>query len=115
MRSMMYILTALAVIALAVWAYQENYETQRAINETERLQREIGSARSRLAVLRAEWAYLNRPDRLRDLAEMNFESLQLLPLRPDQFGKADQVSYPPLGQLDFSGAVDVSSQPESQP
>ncbi len=112
MRSMMFILTALAVIGLAVWAYQENYRTQHAINETERLQQEIGDARSRLAVLRAEWAYLNRPDRLRDLTELNYDSLQLLPLRPDQFGKVDQVSYPPMPDMDLTGVVEVSSQPE---
>lgn len=117
MRSMMFLLTALAVIGLAVWAYRENYRTQDVISQTEQLQRDIGEARSRLAVLRAEWAYLNRPDRLRDLAELNFDRLQLLQLRPDQFGKVDQVSYPPVERIDFDGIVDVSSQPigESSP
>lgn len=108
MRSMLFLLTALAVIGLAVWAYRENYQTQAVIGETERLQREIGTARARLAVLRAEWAYLNRPDRLRDLAEINYTRLKLLPLNPDQFGRVDQVVFPPA-DLDVSGAVDVSS------
>jgi len=108
MRSMLFLVTALAVIGLAVWAYRENYQTQAAINETERLQQEIGTARARLSVLRAEWAYLNRPERLRDLAEINYDRLQLLPLNSDQFGRVDQVVYPPV-QFDFSGAVDVSS------
>lgn len=112
MRNLIFVMTVLTVIGLAVWAYRENYQTQAMIGETERLQQEIGTARSRLAVLRAEWAYLNRPDRLRDLAELNFDSLQLLPLRPDQFGKADQVSYPPLREVAITEAVDVSSQEE---
>ena len=114
MRSMMFLLTALAVIGLAVWAYRENYRTQDVISQSEDIQREIGAARSRLAVLRAEWAYLNRPDRLRDLAELNFDRLKLLQLRPDQFGKVDQVSYPPAEKIDFSGIVDVSSQPDTE-
>ena len=110
MRMILFMTTALVVIGLAVWAYQENYRTQNAISETERLQGEIGEARARLAVLRAEWAYLNRPERLRDLAQINYDSLQLLPLRPDQFGKIDQVAFPPRDTLiDLDDAVDVSS------
>lgn len=110
MRSMMFVMTALAVIGLAVWAYRENYRTQHVIGETEEIQREIGTARARLAVLRAEWAYLNRPDRLRDLAELNYNSLQLLPLRAEQFGRVDQVVYPQQElHFDLDGAVMVSS------
>ncbi len=105
MRGVIYVLTTLAVIGLAFWAYRENYKTQLALKETETLQREIGQARARLAMLRGEWAYLNRPDRLRELAELNYDKLGLLPLAPEQFGKVDQVPYPaqkalrlPVGQ-----------------
>ncbi|WP_323765268.1 cell division protein FtsL [Marinovum sp.] len=94
MRSILYVMTALTVIGLAFWAYHENYKTQEAIEKTSKLQREIGAARVRLSVLRAEWAYLNRPDRLRDLAELNFDRLGLLPLRPRHFGNVDQVAFP---------------------
>ena len=80
MRAFLYILTSLAVIGLAFWAYRENYATQQALSETEKLRDGIRSAHSRLAVLRAEWAYQNRPDRLRDLAVINFDRLGLLPL-----------------------------------
>lgn len=115
MRSVLLVLSALAVIALSVWAYQQNYRTQKIITQTEHLQIQIGEARARLAVLRAEWAYLNRPDRLRDLAEINYNDLQLLPLRPNQFGRIEQVSYPsnqPL--IDLDNAVEVTSQEAGQ-
>ncbi|MEX0327946.1 MAG: cell division protein FtsL [Ruegeria sp.] len=93
MKSILYVLTALSVFGLALWAYQENYRTQQVLKETQGLQFEIGSAQARLAVLNAEWAYLNRPDRLRELADLNFERLGLLPLRAEQFGRADRIAY----------------------
>lgn len=116
MRAVLYIFTMCMVIGLAFWAYRENYATQHALSETDKLRKEIRVAHSRLAVLRAEWAYQNRPDRLRDLAELNFERLGLLPLRPAQFGHVDQVEYPVQELLPITNPVDVSTMnaPQSQ-
>ncbi len=109
MRSMLYVTTFMAMIGLAFWAYHENYKTQAALGEMAQLQRDIGAARERLAVLRAEWAYQNRPDRLRDLADINFSSLGLSPLRPEHFGLVDQVAYPqpPEPEADLETTEDV--------
>lgn len=109
MRAVLYILTSLAVVGLAFWAYRENYATQQALSEADTLHANIRASHSRLAVLRAEWAYQNRPDRLRDLAEINFDRLGLLPLNPEQFGQVDQVSYPPAPLLPITDPVDVST------
>ncbi len=35
--------------------------------------------------MRVEWAYLNRPDRLRALADLNFEKLRLIELNTKHF------------------------------
>lgn len=94
MRILIRVLTVMAVIALGFWAYRENYSTQAALSEVRKLQSEIAGLRGSLSVLRAEWAYLNRPDRLRELADINFDRLQLLPLLPEQFGMVKQVAYP---------------------
>lgn len=109
MRTFLYLLTMLSVISLAFWAYRENYATQGALAETRALRLDIREAHERLSMLKAEWAYLNRPDRLQDLAEINFDSLGLLPLRPEQFGNVDQVAYPPRPVLELTDVVDVAN------
>lgn len=109
MRGFFYVLTALAVMGLAFWAYQENYKTQAAIAEVRDLHRDIGAAHERLSVLNAEWAYLNRPDRLRDLADLNFERLGLLPLRPQNFGTIEQITYPPAALDPIVRSIELSS------
>ena len=109
MRTFLFIVTTLGVIGLAFWAYRENYATQGALSETRELRREIRAAHERLSMLKAEWAYLNRPDRLRDLAEINFDRLGLLPLRPEQFGHVDQVAYPPDPLIEISKAVEIAN------
>jgi hypothetical protein len=107
MRSLFYVLSAMTVIGLAFWAYRENYETQEAQARSEEVQRAISQARERLRVLNAEWAYLNRPDRLRDLAEINFDRLGLLPFQSHQFGRIDRVAYPQDDPLPISNPVEV--------
>ncbi|MEM7597818.1 MAG: cell division protein FtsL [Pseudomonadota bacterium] len=107
MRSIFYALTVAVVISMAFWAYHENYKTQEAQARAESLQQQISDARSRLRVLRAEWAYLNRPDRLRDLAEINFDTLGLLEIRPHQFGRVGEVAMPVEDILIIEDAIDV--------
>ncbi|WP_294928301.1 cell division protein FtsL [uncultured Paracoccus sp.] len=94
MRSVLYLATALCVMGLAFWAYRENYRTQSAINEMAQVQRQIAGLREELSDLRAEWAYLNRPERLKELVDLNFDRLLLVPLNSGQFVDIGHVAYP---------------------
>ncbi len=111
MRSILFVLAGLAVMALAFWSYQENYKTRDTLSEVRSLHAQIGANHERLGMLRAEWAYLNRPDRLSDLAELNFERLGLLPLMPDAFGRVDQIIYPIPDILPIIVPIEVDSAP----
>ena len=123
MRPVLYVFTFLAVMALGFWAYRENYATQAALREVVALQDEIAGLRESLSVERAEWAYLNRPARLRELAALNFDRLLLLPMEPSQFGQTTAIAYPPPPiaadmaplNLEINTPVDVQGEnPETQ-
>ncbi|MCC5966727.1 MAG: cell division protein FtsL [Natronohydrobacter sp.] len=108
MRSFLYLCTALAVIALAAWAYRENHMTQQAMNERRALEREIALLNETISIQRAEWAYLNRPDRLRELVDVNFEQLRLVPITGAHFGEIGQIVYPlPAPRAEISDTIEV--------
>lgn len=94
MRTILYLATALCVMGLAFWAYHVNYATQDRQSDLRKLKTEIAGLQEGLGVMNAEWAYLNRPDRLRELVNLNFDKLGLLPLAPEQFGTVAQIAYP---------------------
>jgi hypothetical protein len=98
-----WLLRGSAIVLVAVcasWAYKVNYATQEALDRVAELRAEIAREREAMAVLTAEWAYLNRPDRLRALVAANAESLGLGELTPDQFGEAAMVAFPPEPEAD---------------
>ncbi|MFD2175020.1 cell division protein FtsL [Rhodobacter lacus] len=108
MKTISYLLAALVVLGLAFWAYHVNYATKDRLAELRRLDNQIADLQEGLSVLRAEWAYLNRPERLRELVNLNFVTLGLLPLAPEQFGAVAQVAYPqPEPELESPAMADM--------
>ena len=85
MKSITYILVTITVISLAFWAYQESYRAKSTLNLIRTVNKDIHFIQEKLGVLRVEWAYLNRPDRLRALADLNFEKLRLIELNTKHF------------------------------
>ena len=110
MRPLIYVASFLILIALGFWAYRENYTTRTATTELAQLQDDIAALHDALAIERAEWAYLNRPDRLRELASLNFDRLGLFPMEPAQFAPPGEIAYPaPPAALIIENPVDTSA------
>jgi len=59
--------------AVALGLYQVKYEVQRLEEELHQVRSDIRQDRVALHVLEAEWAYLNRPERLQRLASKHLE------------------------------------------
>ncbi len=68
-----------AVLAMGV--YLVKYSVQDVQREVAAVKRELAVEKESLHLLNAEWAYLNRPDRLRQLADRH---LDLVPLDSKQ-------------------------------
>ncbi len=74
-----------STFALGFWAYKINYDSRAADQRVKELEKSILSANKNFKILNAEWAHLNRPDRLRKLTEYYFSELRLTPINPDDF------------------------------
>lgn len=78
----------LGLVALAYVIYQVKYETRGLDAEIASLSRKIDEERDAIAVLRAEWSLLNRPERIERLAK---KYLKLAPAKPVQLLTVDTV------------------------
>jgi len=95
MKTVLYLLAGIAVVFAASWTYKVNYQVQEAEDRVAALSRAIDRERTAIAVLGAEWAYLNRPERLRALSETYYAELRLMPIDSAHFGEVGQVAFPP--------------------
>lgn len=94
MRGALYIAGVAMIVAMAFWAYRMNYQTQERVGVVENLRQEIGREREAIAVLRAEWAFLNAPERLAKLAHLHRGSLNLQPMAPEIFADLTEIVTP---------------------
>ncbi len=82
------LLWLIAAILIGCGLYQLKYEVQAKEERLVRLNRQIQQEQEAIHVLNAEWAFLNRPDRLADLSKRH---LELNPVEPTQFGKVAAI------------------------
>lgn len=119
------VVAVLALVGSAVWVYKIKYQATLHAERVIKLKREISKEVDAVAVLKAEWAYLARPDRVQALAAQHLDlkvaareqnvRLASLPNRPapiDEIGKKMEA----LGLFgeDASIAVDKEQAPAAK-
>ena len=64
---------ALALLGSAIYAYSIKYQTLYRAEQIAKMKREIQTTRDGLAMQRAEWAFLTRPERLQPLVDKHLD------------------------------------------
>ena len=107
--------------AVALGLYQVKYEVQRLEEELQQVRNDIRQDRVALHVLEAEWAYLNRPERLQRLAAKHLDmgpsgarQVAAVTALPPRISESEQaVRYASAGGAD--GAEEALPLPQAKP
>ncbi len=94
----------LGLVALAYVNYEVKYQTRGLDHQIGRLNHRIGKERDNIAVLRAEWSLLNRPERIERLAR---KFLNLQPVKPQQLITLSTISQAEFDKKLAAAAPDV--------
>ncbi len=94
MSKLLHIVAISALISSAGYAYSVKYDTLYYSEQVAKLKTKVQREREAIAVLQAEWQYLDRPDRLQAAADqhLDLQALKIqqlarlsdLPNRPDR-------------------------------
>ncbi len=104
---LLHIVVLAALVFAAADVYKIKYESTLQAERVAKLRGELRREQDAIANLRAEWAKLDRPDRIQDLAQRH---LALKPLETRQYDLLDRlperpVELVPPGTADPIGAV----------
>lgn len=113
MRTTVLILCSFSVIAVSVWAYNVNYKARSTINNVKILSSQIKNKKSQIKLLKAEWAFLNRPERLSRLISIHFSELELIPLSHKNYLLFDNFKFKSdqTGEAIFKPTTNLSKSP----
>ncbi|MGK7865985.1 cell division protein FtsL [Falsiroseomonas sp. E2-1-a20] len=98
------ILCFCAFAGAGAWLYQVKHQVATQDRELRGIWREIEQARDRTSILRAEWALLNEPDRLRQVVQRH---LPLEPMQPQQFTRLPEMERRLPAAIAFAGAPNL--------
>jgi hypothetical protein len=97
-----------AFATAGAWLYQVKHAVAMKDRELVEIRRETESARQRIDILRAEWALLNEPDRLRQTAS---RVLTLEPMQPQHFARVAEFERRLPAAVAFAGVPDLFAVP----
>ena len=89
------LLVFLMVLSAAA-VYDMKYEAEIAAENINKKQAEIVQAREDISLLKAEWALLTRPARMRDLLERHRDILDLTPMTSNHIGTLADIPAKPV-------------------
>lgn len=98
------LVTLFAAAGAGLYLYQVKHSVSQLDQELREVNRRTEQARERTQVLRAEWALLNEPDRLRRVAQRH---LQIEPMTPAQFMRLSEVERRLPAPLAFAGTPSI--------
>jgi hypothetical protein len=117
MIRILHILAIAGLVASALYAYSIKYETLYYAEQVAKLKTKVQRERDAIAVLRAEWQHLNRPDRLQAAVERH---LDLQPTAIKQLARlADVPNRPPRSdeigrKLEALGLAEPTATPKDK-
>jgi len=91
-KRLLHFIAITALIASAGYAYSIKYETLFYVEQVAKLKSKVQRERDAIAVLQAEWQYLDRPDRLQAAADQH---LDLQPLKIQQLARLSDLPNRP--------------------
>jgi len=92
MMRILNILVIAALVTAAAYVYKIKFESTRQAERLAKLRTEIRQEQDAIAALRAEWARLDSPARIQELADRH---LKLRPIEPRQFDTLDRLPVRP--------------------
>jgi len=92
MIRLLHIIAISLLIASAGYAYSVKYDTLFYVEQVAKLKTKVQRERDAIAVLQAEWQYLDRPDRLQAAADQH---LDLQPLKIQQLARLSELPNRP--------------------
>ena len=101
------ILLAGLVVGGAVWTYSIKHEAEAAADRVSALRAAIKREEERIMFLRADWAFLNAPERLERLVKRHAEELKLEPVASSQIIRPADLPPPRLPPEDEAETADA--------